>query len=297
MYFNVEVRKARLNERFQVDVAHMRSLIDSNTIALYASYPNYPHGIIDPVHEIAALAKQYKIAFHVDGCLGGFVAGFLKDHEGKFSLDIDGVTSISLDHHKFALAPKGISSVFFKTKELRHQMYFIYTDWVGGIYATPSFPGSRSGFASAGAWYALTHIGRKTYLENSMRVVEATKTAAKELAKVQGVRVIGNPELCVVAFQIDVVDCFSVSSLLAKEKGWKISALHIPKGLHVSVTLANCDNVKNKLASDVREAIEILKTLPQKETSTAALYGASATLPSEAMGEEMLKKIMSITFK
>jgi sphinganine-1-phosphate aldolase len=42
---------------------------------------------------------------------------------------------------------------------------------VGGIYATPSFPGSRSGFASAGAWYALTHIGRKQYQENATSVV------------------------------------------------------------------------------------------------------------------------------
>jgi glutamate/tyrosine decarboxylase-like PLP-dependent enzyme len=180
------------------------------------------------------------------------VACFLKEHEGKFSIDIDGVTSVSLDHHKFALAPKGVAALFFKTKELRQSMYFIYTDWVGGIYATPSFPGSRSGFASAGAWYALTHVGKKQYVENSMRIVEATKTAAKDLAKIDGVRVMGNPELCVLAFLIDLVDCYSVSSYLMKEKGWKISALHIPKGLHVSVTLANCGNVKNKLASDVK---------------------------------------------
>jgi glutamate/tyrosine decarboxylase-like PLP-dependent enzyme len=85
-----------------------------------------------------------------------------------------------------------------------------------------------------------------------MRIVEATKTAAKDLAKIDGVRVMGNPELCVLAFLIDLVDCYSVSSYLMKEKGWKISALHIPKGLHVSVTLANCGNVKNKLASDVK---------------------------------------------
>jgi sphinganine-1-phosphate aldolase len=105
----------------------MRSLIDSNTIALYGSYPNYPHGIIDPVNEIAALAKEHKIGFHLDGCLGGFVAGFMKEHEGKFSLDVEGVTSISLDHHKFGLAPKGVSTLVFKSKEMRHQMYFIYT--------------------------------------------------------------------------------------------------------------------------------------------------------------------------
>ena len=56
----------------------MESLIDSNTIAIYGSYPNFPHGIIDPVEDLAALAVKYKIGFHLDGCLGGLVAGFLK---------------------------------------------------------------------------------------------------------------------------------------------------------------------------------------------------------------------------
>jgi len=56
----------------------MKSLIDENTICLYGSYPNFPHGIIDPIKEISVLAKKHKIGFHIDGCLGGFVAGFLQ---------------------------------------------------------------------------------------------------------------------------------------------------------------------------------------------------------------------------
>ena len=55
-------------------------MIDSNTIALYASYPNYTHGIVDPIEDIAKLALKYKTGFHLDACLGGFVAAFLKDH-------------------------------------------------------------------------------------------------------------------------------------------------------------------------------------------------------------------------
>ena len=72
------MRKAKLNENYEVDVKHMESLIDSNTIAIYGSYPNFPHGIIDPIEDLAALAVKYKIGFHLDGCLGGLVAGFLK---------------------------------------------------------------------------------------------------------------------------------------------------------------------------------------------------------------------------
>lgn len=163
-YFNIEVRKVKLNKFYEADINHMESLIDSNTIALYGSYPNYPHGIIDPIHDIAKLAVKYKVGFHIDGCLGGLVAGFLEDHKANFSMEIEGVTSMSLDHHKYGLAPKGVATLFFKTNELRHHMYFVYCDWLGGLYGTPSFAGSRPGFASAGAWYALTHYGRKQYI-------------------------------------------------------------------------------------------------------------------------------------
>lgn len=146
---------------------HLESLIDSNTIAIYGSYPNYPHGIIDPIKDMAKIALKHKIGFHIDACLGGLVAGFLKEHRDTLSMDTEGVTSISLDHHKYGLAPKGVSTVFMKTRELRQSMYFVYPDWVGGLYGTPSFVGSRAGFASAGAWYALTHFGKKNYVENA----------------------------------------------------------------------------------------------------------------------------------
>lgn len=98
---------------------------------------------------------------HIDACLGGFVAGFLPEHAPSLNMDIAGVTSVSLDQHKFGLAPKGVSTIFYKTKDLRHQMYYINADWQGGVYASPSAPGSRSGFASAGAWYSMVTVTKK----------------------------------------------------------------------------------------------------------------------------------------
>jgi len=91
-------------------------MIDSNTILIIGSYPNYPHGITDPVLEMAKLGLKYNIGVHIDGCLGGFVAAFDKEHQKTFNIDTKGITSVSLDHHKFGLAPKGISTVFFKTR-------------------------------------------------------------------------------------------------------------------------------------------------------------------------------------
>ena len=97
------------------------------------------------------------------------------------------MTSISLDHHKFGLAPKGMSAVFYKTKELSHCQYYVNTEWKGGIYATTAMPGSRSGFAGAGAWYSLTHVGKRGFKENAQLIISSTKQTADNLRALKGV--------------------------------------------------------------------------------------------------------------
>lgn len=232
-------------------------MIDSNTIMLFASAPNYPHGIIDPIPEIAKLAKKYKIGCHVDGCLGGFVGTFHPDTKHLYSLDREGVTSVSLDHHKFALAPKGISTVFYKTAELRQAQYYVNTEWKGGLYGTPTFPGSRSGFASAAGWYSLTQVGMKEFKQRAKEIADTTRETAAELRKIKGIVVFGEPILCVIAFSTSEPELSSLAlgDYLNQQKSWNISTVHKPNGLHISVTHANCENVRKNLAKDVAEGV------------------------------------------
>ena len=56
----------------------MKSKIDSNTICVYTSYPNYPYGTVDPIDEIATYCKKKNVPIHIDMCLGGFLVPFLK---------------------------------------------------------------------------------------------------------------------------------------------------------------------------------------------------------------------------
>ena len=296
-YFNIEVRKARLDQNFQVDLKHLESMIDSNTILIMGSYPNYPHGIIDPIPELAKLGLKYNIGVHIDGCLGGFVAAFDEEHKKVFNIDTKGITSVSLDQHKFGLAPKGISTIFFKTLELRHCMYYINSEWCGGLYGTPSFNGSRNGFASAGAWYAFTRNTKKTYKTNTQTVIEATKKTAESLRKIEGIKVFGDPRVCALAFTSESVSCLDLSSYLNKEKGYDISPIHLPTGIHISITLANCEKMQRELGKDIMAGFEFLKTQPAKSSAAAAIYGASSTIPTADMGDEFLKVIMGATLK
>jgi sphinganine-1-phosphate aldolase len=50
------LRKARINKDLLCDVKAMERLIDSNTVALVVSGPEYPFGNFDPMPEVAKMA-------------------------------------------------------------------------------------------------------------------------------------------------------------------------------------------------------------------------------------------------
>ena len=106
----VSVRHVKVDPVSMVPrLSDLRRACDGNTIMLLASAPQYAHGVMDPIADIAALGQSLNIPVHVDACLGGFLIAFAE----KIGLQLDpydfrvpGVTSISADTHKFGYAPK-----------------------------------------------------------------------------------------------------------------------------------------------------------------------------------------------
>jgi sphinganine-1-phosphate aldolase len=47
-------------------------------VLIVGSAPSYPQGAIDPIEEMAVIAKKHKCLLHVDACVGGFILPFLK---------------------------------------------------------------------------------------------------------------------------------------------------------------------------------------------------------------------------
>ena len=92
------------------------------------SAPQYPQGVIDPIPEIAELAATVGANCHVDACMGGFVLPFaerLGRDVPPWDFRVDGVHSISADIHKLGYAPKGVSVILHRTKELRRYQTFV----------------------------------------------------------------------------------------------------------------------------------------------------------------------------
>ena len=154
----------------------MAAAIDDRTVLLVGSAPSYPHGVIDPIEALSALALERGIGFHADACLGGFLLPFaerLGHAVPPFDFRLPGVSSMSADTHKYGYAAKGTSVVLYRGAELRHAQYFAHTEWPGGLYVTPTFAGSRPGALSAACWAALVSIGTDGYLDAARRILAA----------------------------------------------------------------------------------------------------------------------------
>ncbi|KAI9849069.1 MAG: hypothetical protein M1830_007247, partial [Pleopsidium flavum] len=218
-YFKIKVQLVACPApSYRVDLRSVARLINSNTVLLVGSAPNFPHGITDDIPNLSRLALRRKIPLHVDCCLGSFLVPFLEqagfDHE-MFDFRLKGVTSISCDTHKYGFAPKGNSTVLYRNQQLRTYQYFISPDWSGGVYASPSIAGSRPGALIAGCWASLMSQGENGYIKACHSIVGAAKKielAIKENPALStDLEILGKPLVSVVAFTSTTLDVYDMA--------------------------------------------------------------------------------------
>jgi sphinganine-1-phosphate aldolase len=237
-YFGMRLVKVPLAADFRVDMQAVRRAITANTVVLVGSAPGFPHGIVDPIEELAELAQSRGLGMHVDACLGGFLLPWLQrvGHPGlpNWNLSVQGVTSMSADTHKYGYAVKGTSVVLFADGELRKCMYFVYPEWVGGIYASPTISGSRAGGLLAACWASLVSLGQDGYLEAAKTISDAVLLVKAELVKIPQLALVGDSPTMVIAFQgspaINAKDKNYIFKVMEgmKRRGWSLNPLQKP---------------------------------------------------------------------
>ncbi|MBN3311939.1 SGPL1 lyase, partial [Atractosteus spatula] len=291
-YFGMKIIHIPLDQKtMEVDVKAMRRAISRNTAMLVCSAPQFPHGIMDPVQDVAKLAVKYNIPFHVDACLGGFLIAFMEKAKyplRPFDFRVKGVTSISADTHKYGFAPKGSSVVLYSDKKYRHYQYFVAPDWQGGIYASPSIAGSRPGGIIAACWATMMHMGESGYVEATKKIIKTARFIDAEIRKIDGVFVFGNPEVSVVALGSKVFDIFRLSNALTA-KSWNLNTLQFPSSIHICVTLLHTKpGVAESFVKDVKECVAVIMENPkEKTTGMGAIYGMAQSIPDRSMVTEV----------
>lgn len=259
-YFGIKIHHAPLRADFRVDVDEVGKLVNENTILIVGSAPAYPHGVIDPIEALGKLALEKNLLLHVDACVGGYILPFVEELGypiPPFDFRVQGVTSMSMDLHKYGYITKGASVVLYHNSALRKKQYFVYEGWPGGIYASPSVVGSRGGGAVAAAWAALHFLGRGGYLKMAKEVMQAADAIMKRVEETDGIHIVGKPDACVFAISSDKLDIFGIGDELTL-KGWHIDRQQNPASLHFTISYGNTAHVHSFL-SDLDAAVQKMR--------------------------------------
>ena len=274
-YFGVEVRRVAVQPDWRANVVAMRDVTDENTVLIVGSAPQYPQGVIDDIVGIAKIAIDFDINCHVDACMGGVTLAYLArlgENITPWNLQVPGVSSISVDLHKFGYTSKGASVIIYATKHLRSFQGFITDDWLGGFYGSSGVLGTKSGGSMASAWAVMHFLGDDGYLRLTRQAREATLQLADFVRESQDLVLRAEPEstlLCFGARDPSALNVFAVADELSK-RGWYVDRQTPPDSLHCTVNAIHHDKI-DWFTKDLHECVAI--ALGQQSSGSVGTYG------------------------
>ena len=282
-YFGVRLVKVPVGADLRADARAMARAIGRRTIGIVASAPQYPHGVIDPIAELGALAQRRGLPMHVDACVGGFMLPWL-ERLGRpiprWDFRVPGVTSISADLHKYGYAAKGASMLVWRSIDAMRHQFFVATDFPGGVYASPTMLGTRAGGPIAAAWAAMHALGEDGYLELARATIDAADRLRAGIAGIPGLALLGAPDATIVAFTARGGDAniYAIADRL-EARGWTTDRMHRPAAMHLTVTANHAAIVDDYLADLAAAAAEVARDPGLAKRGTAPMYGMAGTLP------------------
>jgi sphinganine-1-phosphate aldolase len=220
----------------------------------------YPQGVIDPIPAIAALAAERDISCHVDACMGGVTLAHLAmlGHPiPPWNFAVEGVTSMSVDLHKYGYTAKGASVILYRDKKLRSYQTFVTDNWLGGVYGSSGILGTKSGASMAAAWAVMRYLGTDGYLRLTASARRACEELAAGIAAMPELTIRAMPDTTLLAFgATDPTEpnIFAVAEALWRQ-GWYLDRQGPPDSLHCTVNAIHDGLIPTFLAA-LRDAIE-----------------------------------------
>ena len=272
-YLDLRLVRTALGPDHKADPAMLENAISPNTIGIAASAPCWPFGLFDPIAKIGKIAEEKGLWFHVDACVGGFLAPFVRKagHDvPDFDFSVPGVSSISADLHKYGYAPKPCSMILWRSEAEQMHHYCAADDWPSGRYLTQSMLGSRPAAATAAAWAVMHHLGEDGYVAIARDLMETKQMLSDGIAGIYGLQP-WDSELSLMVVESQGLEIDALIGGMAN-RGWALLANSDPPLLHLTVEPAS-DDVVALFLTDLRDVVECgtAGTAARSQTTT---YGS-----------------------
>jgi glutamate/tyrosine decarboxylase-like PLP-dependent enzyme len=263
-YFGLESRRVAVGEDWRADVDAMADAVDDNTVLIAGSAPQYPQGVIDPISAIAEIAAERDINCHVDACMGGITLTYLRrlGYEiPPWNFEVPGVTSISVDLHKYGYTTKGASVLMHRNKVLRSYQTYLTDNWLGGLYGSSGIMGTKGGGPMAAAWAVMHLLGDEGYLRLTRSAKETCDRLAAILDSIPELTLRAQPEVTLIAFGATNPEAFDVFALADSlwRKGWYVDRQGPPDSVHCMVNAVHASHL-DEFEIDLRASVAEVAT-------------------------------------
>lgn len=175
-------------------------------LIIFASAGTTDLGAVDPLQEIAGIADQHDIWFHVDAAYGGF---FLLTDQGKQKMKgIDKADSVTIDPHKGLFLPYGSGALLVRDVQKLYDSQHMTANYLQDtLSATEELspadlsPELSKHFRGLRLWLPLKLFGVRPFRAALNEKLALTKYFYREVQKIEGIEVGPEPELSVMFFR------------------------------------------------------------------------------------------------
>ncbi|AEA46311.1 tyrosine decarboxylase MfnA [Archaeoglobus veneficus] len=244
----VEVRRAKLDEEFKVDVASVESLVDENTVGIAGIAGTTELGQIDPIDELSKLALQLGVPLHVDAAFGGFVIPFM-NKPYPFDFELEGVTSITIDPHKMGMATIPAGGILFRDEKFLNAL-IVETPYLTSRYQY-TLTGTRPGTGVASAYAVLKHLGYKGMKQIVDECMRMTALLVEEMTSL-GFEPVIEPVMNVVCFKTEKAE--KIKEELYRRR-WVISTIKNPRAIRLVVMPHVTEEVVKGFISELKSVL------------------------------------------
>lgn len=258
---------------FKADVAGIAEAVTSRAIMLVGSATPYPYGVTDNITELAGIAKEYNLWLHVDACLGGFILPFAREFDSSipdFDFAVDGVTSMSVDIHKYGYSSKGVSALILRDAELEIYQRSTFDDWPAGLYSTPHIVGTRSGGPVASAWAVMQFLGKTGYREIVRRHLRLREQFVTGINAIEDLQVWGVPHTYQFMFGSENLDINAVADGM-EDRGWTLGRAGEPASILLMLNLSH-EPIVDEFLEELGGVVAAVRAGDIQSTGKRAVY-------------------------
>jgi aromatic-L-amino-acid decarboxylase len=202
------IRWIATDDRLRLEVRALRRQIEEDLAAgdvpflVVGTAGSVSTGAVDPLPEISALCKDYRMWFHVDGAYGGFAAAVPQapdDLRGLSQAD-----SVAVDPHKWLYAPLEAGCALVRDPEsLRaafayHPPYYHFNERATNY--VDYGPQNSRGFRALKVWLALRQVGAEGYRKMIADDIRLSQTMAHAITRHSELELM-TQELSITAFR------------------------------------------------------------------------------------------------